>query len=126
MASAVTATLEVSSAYLTEDAAVSPFIPVTGSGGIAPLIYSVSPGLPTGLNFNTSTGAVSGKATVTSSATSYTVTVTDSLGGTASCSFVLEVSGPVTATAAIASKSLTVNIATASFIPVTGSGGAGH
>jgi CSLREA domain-containing protein len=123
--SAVTATLEVSSAFLTEGAAISPFTPVTGSGGVAPLVYSVSPALPAGLNFNSSTGAVSGKATVASSATTYTVTVTDSLGGTASSSFVLEVSGPVTATAAIASKSLTVNIATASFTPVTGSGGTG-
>ncbi|MEO6630512.1 MAG: putative Ig domain-containing protein, partial [Mucilaginibacter sp.] len=42
----------------------------------------ISPTLPTGLNFNNTTGIISGTPTVTSSATDYTVTV-HSLGGTA-------------------------------------------
>jgi hypothetical protein len=44
--------------------------------------YSISPSLPAGLSFNTSTGAVTGKPTVQSAATNYLVTGTFS-GGTA-------------------------------------------
>ncbi len=66
----------------------SPFIYYTGttitsltptvSG--SPTSYSISPALPTGLSFNTSTGAISGTPTVTSSATGHTITA-NYLGG---------------------------------------------
>jgi hypothetical protein len=123
--SAVVATQEVASTALTESHAAVAFTPVAGSGGDAPLVYSVSPVLPTGLTFNPSTGAVAGTASVTSSATSYTVTVTDANGGTAIASFSLTVDSAVVATQEVASTTLTQNHAATSFTPVTGSGGTG-
>ncbi|HLO54419.1 MAG TPA: hypothetical protein VK169_09030 [Saprospiraceae bacterium] len=44
--------------------------------------YSVSPPLPAGLNFNTSTGEITGTPTVATAATDYTVTVTNICGST--------------------------------------------
>ncbi len=53
----------------------------TSSGG--PVVsYGISPALPAGLNFNTSTGAITGTPTALSTAASYTVTATNSGGST--------------------------------------------
>jgi Bacterial Ig-like domain (group 3)/MBG domain/Putative Ig domain/NHL repeat len=120
---ALTATQAVASSVLNEGHAITPFTPVTGSGGTAPLMYSVSPGLPAGLTFNTNTGAITGTPTVTSALMSYTVTVTDENGATAAASFSLTVSGGVVAVQSIGVKTLMVYQAGTPFIPVTGSGG---
>lgn len=120
--SAVTATQSVASKTLTRNAAATPFTPVTGGGGTTPYTYGISPPLPTGLSLSSSTGAISGTPSVTSVATTYTVTVTDANNGTASNSFVLTVNSAVTATQAVASKTLTQGAA-ANFTPVTGAGG---
>jgi hypothetical protein len=120
---ALTATQAVASSVLNEGHAVTPFTPVTGSGGTAPLMYSVSPGLPAGLTFNTNTGAITGTPTVTSALMSYTVTVTDENGATAAASFSLTVGGGVVAVQSIGAKTLMVYQAGTPFIPVTGSGG---
>jgi hypothetical protein len=69
-------------------------------------------------------GAITGTPTVTSLATSYTVTVTDVSGATASNTFSLTVNTAVTATITIASESLTYGTAS-SFIPISGGGGTG-
>ena len=122
---ALTATVEVSSAFLTVSFPITAFTPVTGSGGSGTLTYSISPGLPAGLNFSSTTGAISGTPAIALSATTYTVTVTDQSSATASQTFVLEVNGPLKATQAIATKSLTVNITSPAFTPVAGSGGTG-
>ena len=122
---APTATIAIAQAFLTKNFAVTPFTPIQGGGGTTPLAYSISPTLPAGLSISASTGAVSGTPSVTSTATSYTVTVTDANGATATNSFQVTVNGPVTATQAIASKGLTINQAVTSFTPVTGSGGTG-
>ena len=53
--------------------------------------YSVSPPLPAGLSFSTSTGAVTGTPTVTSAAATYTVTVRDQNSATAIATFDLTV-----------------------------------
>ncbi len=53
----------------------------TSSGG-AVVSYSISPALPTGLSFSTSTGVISGTPTELSAATNYTVTATNSGGFT--------------------------------------------
>ena len=56
--------------------------------------YSISPDLPTGLSFNSSTGYISGTPTALSPATSYTVTASNA-GGTSIATFTLEVSSTV-------------------------------
>ncbi|WMT72491.1 Ig-like domain repeat protein [Bradyrhizobium sp. Ash2021] len=125
VASPPTATQAIASTMLTQNHAATAFTPVTGSGGASPLTYSVSPGLPTGLSMAPATGAITGTPTVTSSATTYTVTVTDANSATATATFSLTVHGVVTATQAIASTTLTINVAATPFTPVTGSGGTG-
>ena len=52
------------------------------SGGGAVTSYGISPALPAGLSFSTSTGVISGTPTVVSAATNYTVTATNSGGFT--------------------------------------------
>jgi Bacterial Ig-like domain (group 3)/Putative Ig domain len=121
----VTASVAISSAFVTENHAVTPLTPIIGAGGTAPLTYTVSPSLPTSLSLSSSTGSVSGTPTVTSASTTYTVTVTDANGATAANTFVLTVNGPVSATTVIANKGLTVNIPASAFVPVQGSGGVG-
>ncbi len=119
----VSATVAISSASLTQNQAVIAFTPVTGAGGTGTLTYRVSPALPAGLSFSTSTGAIMGTPTVTSPSTSHTVTVTDANGATATASFSLTVKPAVTATVAIPSEVLTFDQPSVSFAPVTGSGG---
>ena len=120
---AVTATQAVPTTVLTENHLATPFTPVTGGGGTAPLAYAVSPVLPTGLSFNTANGQVTGTPTVVSASTTYTVTVTDANGATNTATFSLTVNSAVTATQAVASTVLTQNKLAAPFTPVTGSGG---
>jgi hypothetical protein len=121
----LSATQAIASKALTQNAAATSFTPVTGSGGTAPRSYSIAPTLPTGLSLNTGTGAITGTPTVTSGATTYTVTVTDASSATASNTFSLTVNGAVTAAQAIASRTLTQNLAATTFTPVTGGGGTG-
>jgi sugar lactone lactonase YvrE len=122
---AVTATQAIGSTAVTQNHTVTPFTPVTGGGGTAPLSYSISPALPAGLSLNSATGAVRGTPAVTSRSTTYTVTVTDANGATAAATFSLTVNAAVTATQAIASTTLTQNHAATAFTPVTGGGGTG-
>ena len=44
--------------------------------------WSISPALPAGLDFNTSTGIISGTPQAASASTAYTVTATNSAGAT--------------------------------------------
>ena len=120
---AVTATTAIASPTLTANHAATPFTPVTGAGGTAPLSYSVSPALPAGLSLSPQTGTIGGTPRVSSTTATYTVTVTDANSATASATFSLTVNGVVTATTAIASPTLTANHAAAPFTPVTGVGG---
>jgi gliding motility-associated-like protein len=46
--------------------------------------YYISPSLPAGLNFDNTTGVISGKPTVLSPATNYTITAYNSIGGSGS------------------------------------------
>jgi adhesin/invasin len=83
------------STTLTVGAAPTPFAPVTASGGTAPLVYALSGGtLPDGVGFDSTTGILSGTPTASLSTTTYTVTVTDSIGVTSSRTFDLRVDGP--------------------------------
>ncbi|MFI5159897.1 MAG: putative Ig domain-containing protein [Sphingobacteriales bacterium] len=58
--------------------AIASLTPTSTGGAVAS--YSISPGLPTGLSFNTSTGVISGTPTVVSTATTYTITATNVTG----------------------------------------------
>ena len=61
----------------------------TASGGTVNS-WSIAPTLPSGLSFDTSTGAISGTPTVVSSSTSYTVTATN-LGGSGTATVTIQV-----------------------------------
>ena len=122
---AVTATQAVASTVLTQDALATPFTPVTGGGGTGTRTFAITPGLPAGLTFSTSTGQITGTPTATLGSTTFTVTVTDDNGATATETFVLTVNGAVTATQAVASTVLTQDALATAFTPVTGGGGTG-
>ena len=97
---AVTATQAVASTVLTQDALATAFTPVTGGGGTGTRTFAITPGLPAGLTFSTSTGQITGTPTATLGSTPFTVTVTDDNSATATQTFVLTVNGAVTATQA--------------------------
>ena len=65
------------------------------TGGISPISYILSPALPAGLNFDSSTRTFSGTPTVVTSPTDYTYKVTDADGAADSLLFSIEVSAPV-------------------------------
>ena len=121
---AVTATQAVASTVLTQDELATAFTPVTGGGGTGTRTFAITPGLPAGLTFSTSTGQITGTPTATLGSTPFTVTVTDN-GATATETFVLTVNGAVTATQAVASTVLTQDALATAFTPVTGGGGTG-
>lgn len=74
---------------------LSPFTPVTASGGLPPYTFLLSGGtLPNGLGFNQSTGQVGGTPTTTLATTTFTVTVRDAATATSSKTFTLTVATP--------------------------------
>jgi hypothetical protein len=96
VAPAPTATLAIASTPLTVNVSAAAFTPVAGGGGMAPLVYSVAPALPSGLAMASATGAISGTPTAVSAQANYTTTVTDANGATASATFGLAVVQPPT------------------------------
>jgi hypothetical protein len=62
---------------LTQNHAATPFTPVTGAGGTAPLAYAVAPALPAGLTMSTTTGQITGTPPASGTFT-FTVGVSDS------------------------------------------------
>ena len=69
--------------------AITPITPTSAGGTVA--TYSISPALPTGLNFNTANGLISGTPSTVSASTTYTVTGTTAVGCVGTTSFTLEV-----------------------------------
>ncbi|HEX4858920.1 MAG TPA: Ig domain-containing protein [Usitatibacteraceae bacterium] len=86
---------------------VTPFTPVSSSGGTGPFTYSISPPLPPGLTFNTSNGQISGTPLAPSPTTVYTVTITDSVPSSTSATFTMTVTSGTTQV----SVSSSVNVA---------------
>jgi len=75
-------------------AAISTWSPTNTGGPVT--TWSISPGLPAGLSFNTSTGAITGTPTATSASTSYTITASNATGSsTASITIAINNTGPV-------------------------------
>ena len=81
-------TYSPSSLTLTKGSAMSTVTPTASGGTVSS--WSISPSLPSGLSFNTSTGAISGTPTAVSSSTSYTVTATN-LGGSGTATVTIQV-----------------------------------
>jgi hypothetical protein len=72
-----------------QGAAITPNTPTLSSGTATS--YAISTGLPTGLNFSTTTGVITGTPTVVSPTTTYTVTATLSGGGSATAALAIAV-----------------------------------
>lgn len=121
----VVATQAVASNILSATVAATGFTPVAATGGTGNLIYSIAPDLPGGLTLSDSTGEITGTPTAASSLTTYTVTATDANGATGSATFTLSVNGPLEASVAVASTSLTIDAPVTPFTPVTSIGGTG-
>ena len=75
-------TLSVSSRTGNKDSAIAA-VTATKTAHTQTVTYSVSPALPAGLTINSSTGIISGTATVTATATDYVVTATNAAFATA-------------------------------------------
>ncbi|MFT3956764.1 MAG: putative Ig domain-containing protein [Piscinibacter sp.] len=120
---ALSTTQAVASRTLTAGVAATAFTPVTAAGGSTPYSFAVSPALPAGLSFNTSTGQVTGTPSAASASASYTVTVTDANSSTSSKTFSLTVGAALSTTQAVASTTLTAGAAATAFTPVTAAGG---
>jgi hypothetical protein len=94
-------------ANIYKDSPVTPFSPVSISGGTSPITYAVSPSLPAGLTLNASTGVISGTPTSTAVNATYTITATDANGDTETGTFSTQVIMPT------APGAPTIGIATA-------------
>ena len=71
---------------------IVPLVLPEATGGVSPINYSLTPALPTGLSFNSSTRTISGTPTeVTSGSVLYTYRATDSDGDTANLQFSIQV-----------------------------------
>ena len=88
--SVLSATTVNSTLAFTYGTAISATTPVSGTGGISTLTYSISPSLPTGLTLNSSNGEITGTPTTKSSSATYTISIADS-ATTATSTFTLAV-----------------------------------
>ena len=75
----------------TNGQAITTWSPTVLTG--TPTSYSISPGLPAGLSFNTSTGAITGTPTAVSASANYTVTASNA-GGSGTCTITIKVVNP--------------------------------
>ena len=106
----------------------SGLIPVSATGGYQQLSYSISPSIPTGLIFNTTTGAITGNpSTYYTTSTAYSVTVRDQASQVSTGTFNLVITPPafiVTTSPAYVSQTFTRTIPISIFQPVSATGGA--
>lgn len=83
--------LAISTLQLTKNILMTPATPVTGNSGYQPIVYSITPELPTGLSFNINTGEITGTPSIELSSTVYTVSISDAVGNSSLKSFNLSV-----------------------------------
>ncbi len=120
------ATVQVSSTSSFALEAVTPFTPVTSTGGDGVVTYSISPALPAGLTFNTTTGQITGTPTALSNQTTYTVTATDQLSQNRTGTFSLSViARPIVITPVTQKVVYLANQNITPFNPLTATGGSG-
>jgi hypothetical protein len=78
----------------TAGTAITPTTPFTPTGLTAPIVYSVSPGLPAGLTLDTDTGVISGTPNAEQSSLTYTITASDgTFSATADVSITIAAAG---------------------------------
>jgi len=124
VAAPLVTTVAAPSSTLTAGPAITPFAPITATGGFGSLTYVVTPNLPAGLSLNSATGVISGSPTAISAPTTYTETITDVLSTHQSGTFTLSVNpGPLTATTVIANVPASANAAITPAVPVVAAGG---
>ena len=114
---------------LTQSKPSTPFKPINGVGGVAPLTYSTDPSLLANLSINTTTGFISGTPLTTSTGEIYSVTITDSVGSTSSNTFTLVVNSPPALVTTITTSSISLRINQAinpSVQPIQATGGTGN
>jgi hypothetical protein len=104
----VATSVDTATVILTKDATMSPTKPVSATGGTSPLTYAITPTLPSGLSFSTSTGQITGTPIAVLSDRTETVTVTDANGSASASTFVLRINGPLSTTQDSATVELTV------------------
>lgn len=116
----------VPSQNVTQSVAITAFKPITVSGGATPYSYANTGALPVGLTLSSVTGFVSGTPTTVASNT-FTVTATDAAGQQLSQTTTINVeqAPAITTSTDVATKSLVINVDSASFSPVSASGGYG-
>lgn len=95
LGTAITANIAVPTKQATAGTSVGSFIPVSFVGGSGTITYSISPNLPSGLSFNTSTGAITGTPNGALQTTTYTVIGTDATNNSASGTFTLSIQSAV-------------------------------
>ncbi|MBI3478810.1 MAG: putative Ig domain-containing protein [Nitrosomonadales bacterium] len=124
----IVATATTTPQNLTVGTAMASFSPLTPSGGTLPYTYSYIGTLPTGLSFNTATGAVTGTPAGTYATASLIFLVRDANNVVASTTSTVlftvgAASANIVATATTTPQNLTVGTAMASFSPLVPSGG---
>ena len=107
---------------LTNGTPMTTVTPSVGGGGTA-TSWSISPALPAGLNFDTTTGGISGTPTEITSSATYTVTATNT-GGSASAALTIQVNiaPPADITYSPSSFTLTKGTAMTSVTPTANGG----
>lgn len=103
------ATTNIANRSIVKNTIITPFIPVSASGGTPPYAYSAS--LPNGLTINTLTGAISGNTSITQTSTSTTINVSDVAGATTSNTFNLTITEPAALTANTSAANATFGVA---------------
>ena len=89
---------------------LDPLILPDASGGVAPILYELMPGLPRGLSFDVETRALSGSPlVVTQAPMPFKYRATDVNGSSDSLSFTIEIFSPVSVENALLPESFTVH-----------------
>ncbi len=103
-------------ANLIQNLAMTATAAFSAGGFVGTVTYAITPALPTGLSFNTSTGVISGTPSAISPSTNYTVTATGSTSGSATARITLSVvaplAAPTTVTAVVGDTEATITWST--------------
>lgn len=81
----------------TAGTAITDLVLPTATGGDPPVVYSLSPALPSGLTFTAGTRTVSGTPAAAAASATYTYRATDTDGDTATLTFAIAVAAALTA-----------------------------